>query len=116
MGASKSQHRGVYKANLHAQELTEKTAMLYGKYLRKNRDRIKRSESEIEKEYRVAENTYDTVSTAYTLASMMKKSDSFYRALAPLQIPDLLKFKNKEMKMEFQKLTQKMSQIVSETN
>ena len=102
---SDKQYRSLYKANLEAQELTEKTIRFYKKHLLKNAKRMKKSRKKSEKEYRIAENTYNTVSTAYSLISLMRNTDKFFNSVNDLQIPDLLKFDNKDMKEEFKKLT-----------
>jgi hypothetical protein len=103
------QHREQYIANLEAQRLTDKTADLYMRYLRGNRERVETSRSKILKEYQVAENTYHTVSTAYALIAVMRSADRFFNALSALQTPDLLTFDNREMREEFRKLTSKMT-------
>ncbi len=102
---SDKQYRSLYKSNLEAQELTEKTISFYKKHLIKNAKRMTKSRKKSEKEYRIAENTYNTVSTAYSLITLMRNTDKFFNSLSDLQIPDLLKFENNEMKEEFKKLS-----------
>ncbi len=104
------QHREQYVANLEAQRLTDKTAGLYMRYLRQNRERVTASRSKILREFEVAENTYHTVSTAYALIAVMRNADRFFNALSALQTPDLLTFDNREMREEFRKLTSKMTE------
>ncbi len=107
---SAPQHREQYVANLEAQRLTDKTAGLYMRYLRGNRQRVETSRSKIHKEFEVAENTYHTVSTAYALIAVMRSADRFFNALSALQTPELLTFDNREMREEFRKLTSKMTE------
>jgi hypothetical protein len=102
-------HKDIYNSNLRAQELTADTAKLYKKFLAMNKARILRSQEQIFREYEVAKNTYDTVSTAHGLIILMRKTDSFYNSLVSLQVPELINFKNDEMKNEFQKLTSQMA-------
>jgi len=102
---SDKQYRSLYKSNLEAQELTEKTISFYKKHLIKNAKRMTKSRNKSEKEYRIAENTYNTVSTAYSLITLMRNTDKFFNSLNDLQIPNLLKFENNEMKEEFKKLS-----------
>jgi len=102
---SESQHKKIYQANLDAQQLTKRTVTLYRQYLDKNKTRINQSLKKIFKEYQAAENTYMTVSTAYTLIAMMRDADNLFNSINELQIPDLLTFDNKAMKAEFKKLT-----------
>jgi len=103
-----SHHRQLYQANLETQQLTERTINLYRRYLDSNRKRVIQSYNKIMEEYRVAENTYQTVSTAYTLISMMRSSDNLYNSISALQVPDLIKFDNREMKEEFKALSLKI--------
>ena len=74
-----------------------------------NKERILKSQEQIFREYEVAKNTYDTVSTAHGLIILMRKTNSFYNSLVLLQAPELIKFKNDEMKNEFQKLTSQIA-------
>lgn len=107
---SAAQHREQYVANLEAQRLTDKTAELYMRYLRRNKERVTASRAKILREFEVAENTYHTVSTAYALIAVMRSADRFFNALSALQTPDLLTFDNREMREEFRKLTSKMTE------
>lgn len=107
---SAPQHREQYVANLEAQRLTDKTAGLYMRYLRRNKERVTASRAKILREFEVAENTYHTVSTAYALIAVMRSADRFFNALSALQTPDLLTFDNREMREEFRKLTSKMTE------
>jgi len=108
LSTSAPQHKKIYQANLDAQQITDRTGLLYRQYLEKNKTRMNRSRKEIFKEYQAAENTYMTVSTAYTLIAMMRDADNLYNSINELQIPDLLTFDNKAMKAEFKKLSGRM--------
>jgi uncharacterized coiled-coil protein SlyX len=108
LSTSELKHQKIYKANLEAQQLTDKTIDLYRQYLKNNKNRMSTSRKKIYKEYQAAENTYLTVSTAYTLINMMKDADNLYNSINELQVPDLLTFDNKAMKAEFKKLSIKM--------
>ena len=106
---SESAHRNLYEANLDAQRLTDRTVKLYRQYLENNKRRMIRSKEQIIKEYQIAENTYLTVSTAHNLIALMRDADTLFNSLNELQIPDLMKFDNSEMKEEFKKLSSKMT-------
>ena len=105
LSSSGPSHKKIYQANLNAQELTDRTVKLYRQYLDKNKTRMSRSREKIFREYQAAENTYMTVSTAYTLVAMMRDADNLYDSIHTLQVPDLLTFDNKAMKAEFKKLS-----------
>ncbi len=108
LSTSEPQHKKIYQANLDAQQITNRTVLLYRQYLEKNKTRMTRSRKEIFKEYQAAENTYMTVSTAYTLIAMMRDADNLFNSINELQIPDLLTFDNKALKAEFKKLSGRM--------
>jgi len=108
LSTSGPQHKKIYQANLDAQLITDRTVLLYRQYLEKNKSRMTRSRKKIFKEYQAAENTYMTVSTAYTLIAMMRDADNLFNSINELQIPDLLTFDNKALKTEFKKLTNRM--------
>ncbi len=106
---SQSAHRNLYEANLDAQRLTDRTVTLYRRYLENNKKRMIRSKDQIVREYQIAENTYQTVSTAHNLIALMRDADTLFNSLNELQIPDLIRFDNSEMKEEFKKLSSKMA-------
>ncbi len=108
MAQSDSKHKAMYVSNLKAQALTAKTARLYRKCLLRNKTRVNDSVKRTRQEYQVAENTYSTVSTAYSLVTMIRESEKMFAALSDLQVPDLLTFENNEMKLEFHKITARM--------
>ena len=105
---SQANHRAMYQANLNAQILTNRTAVLYKNFLNGNQRRIKLSRDKTQKEYQVAENTYQTVSTAYNLLALIQQADQLFAALSELKTPELLTFENNNMRREFEKLTNRM--------
>jgi hypothetical protein len=105
MRESEDGRRAVYSANLESQMLTDKTGRLYRDFLAANRARMQASIIQTRKEYDLAENTYNTVRTAYNLIAMIQNSEKMFESISQLQVPELLTFENKQMKEEFQKLT-----------
>lgn len=95
----------IYKTNLIAQGLTVRTAYLYADYLEKNRRRISTAKAGVQDEYEVALNTYETVQGAHSLITLMRNANSMLDRLSELQTPELIVFRNTEMKNEFKKLT-----------
>ena len=95
----------IYKTNLIAQGLTVRTAYLYADYLEKNRRRIVTAKEGVQDEYEVALNTYETVQGAHSLITLMRNANSMLERLSELQTPELIVFRNTEMKNEFKKLT-----------
>ncbi|WP_320170278.1 hypothetical protein [Maridesulfovibrio sp.] len=95
----------IYKTNLIAQGLTVRTARLYAEYLEKNRKRIEKARADVQDEYEVALNTYETVQGAHSLISLMRNANSMLDRLSELQTPELIVFQNTDMRNEFRKLT-----------
>jgi hypothetical protein len=104
------EHKTMFRSNLDAQNLTDETARLYRRFLVRSQRRVAASLDQTLKEYQVAENTYQTVSTAYSLAAMIRDSEQMFTALAGLQVPDLLTFENQDMRREFEKLTSRLKE------
>ncbi|SLM29378.1 conserved exported hypothetical protein [Desulfamplus magnetovallimortis] len=110
MSEADEKHKSIYQANFKAQKVTHKTATLYEKYLQDNCARVKEAHAKLIPEYQAALNTYNTVSTAHDLISLMKSANSMFNNLSELQTPKLLIFENKEMKNEFSKITMQMKE------
>ena len=110
LAAASEKHKPIYKANFKAQKVTHKTAILYETYLNDNRERIMEIHAKLVPEYEAALNTYNTVTTAHDLITLMKTANNMFDNLSELQTPKLLVFENKEMKKEFNKITLKMKQ------
>lgn len=100
--------REQVEANKRAALLTLETAQLYLEYLRSNRDRVTQSVAEVEKKHEIAVHTYRTVAAAYELVSLMNESEQFFQSLGGLQVPELLVFRNSEVRMKFRELTERM--------
>ena len=101
-------HRDVYEANLRSQQMTMETARLYRRYLTQNRDRVLQTRDQVFEEFKVAENTFETVQSAHALIGLMRNASAMLGRLTTLQAPDLMAFSNREMRKEFQKLTIRM--------
>ena len=111
LASAEGPHKKIYKSNLQAQKLTQKTARLYRYYLEKNQSRIKASIQRVQAERQVADNTYQTVRSAAALMGVMAESERFYNALSKLQMPELIQFENDAVKAEFVNLSRQMTDL-----
>jgi gas vesicle protein len=97
-------------ANLEAQNLTFKTAMLYKQHLIKQRRKIVIAIDKTEHDLQIAQNTYKTVRVSGELINLLHTSQKSFETLLKIQVPELLVFENKQMKQEFAILTQKLAE------
>ncbi|MEK8018304.1 MAG: hypothetical protein VSS75_015640 [Candidatus Parabeggiatoa sp.] len=97
-------------ANLEAQNLTFKTAMLYKQHLIKQRRKIIIARDKTASDLQIAQNTYKTVRVSGELINLLRTSQKFFDALLNIQVPELLVFENLQMKQEFAILTQKLAE------
>jgi hypothetical protein len=99
---------GNYGANYRAQQITDRTAELYLRYLREQRREMEKSRAKAMEMAALAENTYKTVNIAQQLGQVMQENQQEYEQLLSLQIPELINFENKEMEQELLKLTERL--------
>ncbi|HAI68699.1 MAG TPA: hypothetical protein DCM38_04585 [Gammaproteobacteria bacterium] len=97
-------------ANLEAQNLTFKTAMLYKQHLIKQRRKIIIARDKTASDLQIAQNTYKTVRVSGELINLLRTSQKFFDVLLNIQVPELLVFENLQMKQEFAILTQKLAE------
>lgn len=102
--------RQYLQANLEAQDLTLQTARLYRQHLTQQRGKIKIAKDKIKADLNIAQNTYKTVRVSGELVNLLRTSQKSFDLLLNIQVPELLVFKNLEMKQEFAILTQKLAQ------
>jgi hypothetical protein len=97
-------------ANLEAQNLTFKTAMLYKQHLIKQRRKIIIARDKTASDLQIAQNTYKTVRVSGELINLLRTSQKYFDALLNIQVPELLVFENMQMKQEFAILTKKLAE------
>jgi len=97
-------------ANLEAQNLTFKTAMLYKQHLIKQRRKIIIARNKTADDLQIAQNTYKTVRVSGELINLLRTSQKSFDALLKIQVPELLVFENMQMKQEFAILTKKLAE------
>jgi len=66
-----------------------------------------RSKKEAKENLAVSINTYKTVSLSGSVVSMIRSGLKQFDALSKIQAPDMVKFENRELREEFNKLTER---------
>jgi hypothetical protein len=100
----------IYKNNLAAQALTLKTAKLYKKNLREQKNKVTSAQKVVQKDLKLSQNTYDTVEVSADLLSVLKTSKDSFDALMNLQVPQFIPFENVKMQDKYQELSKLISQ------
>ncbi|RKZ85838.1 MAG: hypothetical protein DRR19_15795 [Candidatus Parabeggiatoa sp. nov. 1] len=109
-GESEQNRRRYLRANLKAQKLTLQTAKLYKLHLIKQHRKIVLARNKTAADLKIAQITYKTVRVSGELVNLLRTSQKSFDLLLNLQVPDLLEFKNLQMKQEFDKLTQQLAE------
>lgn len=96
------------QANLDAQDLTFKAALLYKQHLVGYRGKMAAVRDKTAIDLQIAQNTYGTVKISGELLNLLRTSQKAFNLLLNLQTPELLIFENLQMKQEFAQLTEKL--------
>jgi urease gamma subunit len=107
-GETDENRRRHLQANLDAQDLTLKTALLYKQHLTGYRNKIAAVRDKTAIDLQIAQNTYRTVKISGELLNLLRTSQKTFNLLLSLQTPELLIFENLQMKQEFAQLTEKL--------
>jgi hypothetical protein len=108
---SGSADREVLQSNIEANQLTEKVATFYKKYLIRLREEIRKSNRQLNHSLKVALNTYNTATLSGELIVMLRKGIENFDTLAKLQPPQLMPFENAEMQREFENLSMRLQKV-----
>jgi len=102
------QRKAIYSQNYKAQKLTFKVATLYKKNLQDELKQIRKARVVSIKNLDVSKNTFETVSLSSDLYKIISSSQNLIREVMRLQIPNIIPFKNIQMKNKFMELTDKI--------
>lgn len=102
---SDSSRSQIYKKNLQAQALTLKVVRLYMDNLKSQRDKVVKARRKAMDDFRLANNTYETVSISANLVDLLSSSQDSFEAVMNLQVPEIVPFENLEMQRKFQELS-----------
>ncbi|SFV56280.1 hypothetical protein MNB_SV-9-118 [hydrothermal vent metagenome] len=104
------QRKSIYNQNYKAQKLTFKVAKLYKKNLQDELKQIRKARDISIKNLDVSKNTFETVSLSSDLYKIISSSQNIMREVMKLQIPDIIPFKNIQMRDKFMELTDKIKE------
>ena len=99
----------IYKNNLESQKYTLKVLGLYEEILRKDLLKIETGLKRVNDNYLVSLNTFQTVTVAADLASLMAENSNLFNEVMSIQVPELIPFENLQMQKEFEALTLQLS-------
>jgi hypothetical protein len=99
----------IYKNNLQSQKYTLKVLGLYEEILRKDLIKIETGLKKVNDNYLVSLNTFQTVTVAADLASLMAENSNLFNEVMSIQVPELIPFENLQMQKEFEALTLQLS-------
>ena len=101
--------RSIGEQNIRANKLTIQAPLLYVEYLREQAAEIQASNDRLQISLRDAQNTYQTVTLASEVATLLREGQRNFAALLRLDLPSLRGFENEELKAEFERLTARIS-------
>ena len=99
----------IYKNNLESQKYTLEVLSLYEEILRKDLLKIETGLKKVNDNYLVSLNTFQTVTVAADLASLMAENSNLFNEVMSIQVPELIPFENLQMQKEFEALTLQLS-------
>ncbi|MGJ0353588.1 hypothetical protein NG783_09845 [Aliarcobacter cryaerophilus] len=99
----------ILDSNYKSQVLSAKTASLYRKQLNQQQSKIKNALNQSTHDLQIALNTFKTVQISFTLLEVIKESRESFNSLLNIQLPELIPFENKEMALEYEKITKEIS-------
>lgn len=100
----------ILEANRKSQDAAKKVAIFYRDYLATQRRLLAENRERTLRDLAIADNTYETVEASFQLRALMNEARTSFEALQSLQSPGFDQiFENKELKREFENLTQRLS-------
>ena len=79
------------------------------KQLNQQHQKIQSALKKSNHDLQIALNTFKTVQISFTLLEVIKESRESFNSLLNIQLPELIPFENKEMALEYEKITQEIS-------
>ncbi|MGI9523186.1 MAG: hypothetical protein ACR2PG_16230 [Hyphomicrobiaceae bacterium] len=108
-GRNRPDQRRILESNLRSQDLAEKAAEGYRRYLLQQREQVAQARRRAAHDLSIADNTYETVEASFQLRNLMRNTRSTFEALQRLEAPTFEQiFKNEELRREFENLTKKL--------
>lgn len=111
MNGAQGNFKKIYKGNIESQRYTKKVILVYRDILVRDLKKLKSGLKKINRNYKVALNTLETVNISSDLVSLMSENQKMFQEVMSMQIPELIPFENLQMKREFESLSAKISAI-----
>ena len=99
----------AFQRNVDQLELTQTAAVRYIDYLKVQADGVERGNIEVEKDLRLAANTWRTVDLSFETADLIRRGSEAFGALMTLELPPLRGFEGVELRERFQSLERRMA-------
>lgn len=103
-------YKATLNNNLRNQSLSFKTATLYKKQLLQQKANVEKALNKSSLDLKITLNTFKTVQISFTLLDIIKESRESFNSLMNIQLPEIIPFENKEMQVEYNKITKEISE------
>lgn len=100
----------AFQRNVDQLELTQTAAVRYIEYLKIQAEGVERGNVEVEKDLRLAANTWRTVDLSLETADLIRRGSEAFGALMTLELPPLRGFEGSELRERFQSLERRMAE------
>ena len=100
----------AFQRNVDQLELTQTAAVRYIEYLKIQAEGVQRGNLEVEKDLRLAANTWRTVDLSLETADLIRRGSEAFGALMTLELPPLRGFEGTELRERFQSLERRMAE------
>ena len=108
--ASDPDRAEAFQRNVVQLELTQTAAVRYIEYLKVQAEGVERGNLEVEKDLRLAANTWRTVDLSLETADLIRRGSEAFGALMALELPPLRGFEGTELRERFQSLERRMAE------
>ncbi len=106
---SKTQYeREIYTNNIKAQKLSIETANLYLKNLEQQLKQVDSGREQALNNLKLTSNSYKTLQAGVGLLDVIKETQNSFSSIMKIQLPEIIPFKNDQMKLEFHKITEEL--------
>lgn len=109
-GRNRQDQKRALDANLKAQAFSERVSIFYRDYLMTQREQLINARARTKRDLRIADNTYLTVEASFQLKALIDDAKASFKSMQMLEAPGFDQvFKNKELRQEFENLTDKLA-------
>jgi len=96
------------RQNLEAQDTVIKAARSYTQHLEGQLDKLAQAAIQLKKHQEIAMNTYETVSLASSMLSVVKESIEDLNTIQSMELPDMLPLETDRIRSEFQTISKQL--------